>query len=277
MSLMGASVWRAISALILLTAGCAAPASQVKRTVLLAPFESTYREIGYDALYPVKLALADEALLDVQLLSVDDGGTVDNAVLRAQALAADSSVFLALVAGPIATDKAVLDALEDIPVVVIGEWAVTPEQGVFVLASQAIATQITSRSFSLYEAATLPETTGGEVFALKSFAALSPEAENVTVVTSAIPPSSEFRERLTASDLYVPEPGLLATLAYDAGTVAARVVSQSATRAEVQAALREANIEGINGRIGFNANGYWADAPVYEYRYTGGVLMPIGD
>jgi hypothetical protein len=277
MSRMAASVWRALSVLILFTAGCAAPAPQVKRIVLLAPFESTYREVGYDALYPVRLALADEAVPDVQLLSVDDGGNIDKAVLHAQALAADPNVTLALVAGPIATDNAVLDALQDIPVVVIGEWAVTPEQGVFILASEAIAMKITSRSFNIYEAAALNEATGGEIFGLKSFAALSPEPGNITVVTSAGPPSAEFRERLLTSDLFVPEPGQLATLAYDAGMLAARVVSQSATRTDVQAALRESNFEGINGKIRFNAHGYWADAPVHEYQYRSGVLKVATD
>jgi hypothetical protein len=265
-------MWRAISALILLTAGCAAPAPQVKRIVLLAPFESTYREVGYDALYPVKLALAEEALPDVQLLSVDDGGTVHKAVLRAQALATDPNVTLALVAGPIAADKTVLDALNDIPVVVIGEWDVTPEQGIFVLASGAIATEVTSRESDIYDAAAISDATGGEIFGLKSFAALSQDLRNITVVTSAIPPSPEFRERLLASDLYVPEPGLLSTLAYDAGTLAARVVSQSATRTDVQAALGEFTFEGINGDIRFDADGYWADAPIHRYLYSGGVL-----
>jgi hypothetical protein len=272
---MAARPWRAILALLFLAAGCAAPAPQIKRIVLLAPFESTYREVGYDALYPVKLALADEARPEVQLLSVDDGGSVENSVLRAQALKADPSIILTLVTGPIATDKRVLDALQDIPVVVIGEWSVKPEDGVFVLAAEELAAQVTSRASDIYEAAVLSEATGGEFFGLKSFAALSQDTSNITVLTSAEPASPEFRERLLASDLYVPEPGLLATVAYDAGTLAARVVSEADTRADVLAGLRELNIQGINGEIGFDENGYWTDAPVYEYRYTGDILTPV--
>lgn len=272
---MAARLWHALAALMLFSAGCASPTQQVKRVVLFAPFESTYREVGYDALYPVKLALADQSVPDLQLLSVDDGNTVDRAILHAQALAAAPNVYLVVVAGPVATDKAVLDALLDIPVVVIGDWSVTPEQGVFVLASEKIATQVTSQGSSIYEAAALSEATGGEIFGLKSFSSLSPNAGNVTVVSSAVQPSLDFRERLLASDLYVPEPGLLSTLAYDAGTIAARVASQSASRGDVLAALRKLDIEGLNGRLRFGAGGYWADAPVYEYRYRSGDLTPV--
>ena len=269
---MAARPWRAIIALLLLTAGCAAPAPQVKRIVLLAPFESIYREVGYDALYPVKLALTDEAQPDVHLLSVDDGGSVEESILRAEALAADHSIHLAIVTGPVATDERVLDTLQDIPVVVIGEWSVTPEEGVFVLASKELAGQVTSEVSGIYEAARLSEANGGEIFGLKSFAVLSQDISNITVLTSAAPSPPEFRERLLASDLYVPEPGLLATVAYDAGVLAARVVSESASRADIISALEEYVFEGLNGPIRFDADGYWADAPVYRYRYSGGVL-----
>lgn len=272
---MAARSWRTMLALVFLAAGCAAPAPQVKRIMLLAPFESTYREVGYDALYPVKLALTDEARTDAQLLSVDDGGSVENSILRAKALAADPSIILALVTGPVATDERVLDALQDIPVVVIGEWSVSPKGGVFVLAAEELASQVKSRVSDIYEAAGLSEATGSGFFGLKAFAALSQNTSNITVLTSAAPASPEFRERLMASDLYVPEPGLLATVAYDAGTLAARVVSEAASRTDALAGLRVLNIQGINGEIGFDENGYWTDVPVYEYRYTGDILTPI--
>ncbi len=269
---MAARSWHMILALLFLAAGCAAPAAQVKRIVLFAPFESTYREVGYDALYPIKLALADEARTDIQLLSVDDGGSVETSLLRARALATDPSIQLVLLTGPTATDERVLDALQDIPIVVIGEWSATPEEEVFILTSEAIAGLLTSQASSIYEAADLTEAAGGEIFGLKSFAALSGDPSNITVLASAAPPSPEFRERLLASDLYVSEPGLLATVAYDAGTLAARVVSETTNRADIVATLNEFTFEGLNGPISFDAAGYWADAPVYQYRYTGGVL-----
>ena len=269
---MAARAWSVFAVLMLFTAGCAAPAPQVKRIVLFAPFESTTREIGYDALYPVKLALADEAATDIQLLSIDDGGSTDAAILRAQSLAADPTIILALVAGPIATDSRVLSALQDIPAIVIGYWSATPDESVFILASDQISSQVTALDIGLYDAAARREAIGGEVFGLKAFAALSEDTSNITVITSAAQASAELRERLLASDLYVPEPGLLATLAYDAGALAARAAALSTDRAEVLTALRSLNMQGINGEIAFDAQGYWADAPVYEYRYTGGVL-----
>ena len=269
---MAARLWYAAIALVLLTASCATPAPQVKRIALFGPFESTYREAGYDALYPIKLALTDEALADIQLLSVDDGGSRDNAIVRAHALAADPSVYLALVAGPIAAEQAVMDAFEDVPVVVIGDWSATAGDGVFILASEAITTQITAQVSGIYEAAGLNEATGGEIFGLKSFAAIAQDPSDIIVLTSAAPPSPAFRERLLASDLFVPEPGLLATIAYDTGTMAARVVAQATSRTDVLTALPDIRVEGLNGIIRFNTKSYWSDAPLYKYRYTGGVL-----
>jgi hypothetical protein len=272
---MAASWWRGVIALILLTTGCAAPTPSLKRIVLLAPFESTYREVGYDALYPIKLALADVGYPDVQLISVDDGGSIENAVLRAHALEADPTIYLALVTGPIATDQRVLDVLGNVPTVVIGEWSARPGESVFVLASDQIEAQRTAWPSNLYDAALAGEATGGELFGLKALAAVSQDTSGITVLTSALPPTTEFRERLLDSGLFVPEPGLLATLAYDAGTAAARAVAQSFSRTDVLASLRSLTVNGINGEIRFNEEGYWSNAPVYAYRYTGGILTPI--
>lgn len=264
-----------VALLVFLMAGCAAPAPQVKRIALLAPFESTYREIGYDALYPVKLALADEGFADVQLLSIDDGGSIEHAILRAQALDNDPDVYLTLVAGPIATDRRVLDRLHDTPVVIIGDWNAAPSASVFLLASEAINTQVTSQTADVYEAAMLNEAIGSDLFGLKSLGSMTQNRSNLTILTSAAPPSADFRARLLASELYVPAPGLLTTLAYDAGTMAARAVAQSNTRADVLAVLRVLKIDGLNGEIHFNTAGYWADAPIYPYQYTDGILTPI--
>src|SRR5690606_19963994 len=108
-------------------------APPVRRIALIAPFEGAYREIGYDALYPIRLALADAGLSDVVLVSVD-AGSVDDAVTRATAIASDPTVLLALVAGPVPAEPRVLAAFADLPIIVIGDWNAAPHDRVLVMA-----------------------------------------------------------------------------------------------------------------------------------------------
>ncbi|MCS7070642.1 MAG: hypothetical protein NZM00_03995, partial [Anaerolinea sp.] len=63
----------ALIAIALLT-GCTVHQT-APRIALIAPFEGRYREVGYNALYAARLALAD-AESGVQLLPLDDGGSV---------------------------------------------------------------------------------------------------------------------------------------------------------------------------------------------------------
>lgn len=258
--------------LTLLLAACAPATPPVKRIVLLAPFEGAYREIGYDMLYPMRLALADAAVTDITLLSLDDGGSVDTAAAHATALADDPTVLAALVAGAFSADSRVLAAFGDVPVIVIGDWNAAPRETAFVLAAADTQTRLTSTETDVYAAAVLDDVTGGETFGLKAFAATAEHLDSITVMTSARSPSDEFTQRLIDSDLFVPAPGLLATLAYDAGTFVAQAVTAGATRADVRDWLRGNQIDGLNGVLRFGADGYWADAPLYDYRYVDGVL-----
>ena len=67
------------------------------------------------------------------------------------------------------------------------------------------------------------------------------------------------------SGLYVPEPGLLATLTHDAVGMALEAMQQS----DVATALASQSYDGLNGRRRFE-DGYWVDAPIHYYRYTDG-------
>ncbi len=253
-------------------AGCASPAPTVKRVVLIAPFEGNSREIGYDMLYPVRLALADAAAQDIVLVAVDAGESAEAAAQKAAALADDPSVLMALTAGATAANEQVFDALGDIPTVVIGQWNARPSAHVLVMASADLADQLTSNEMDVFAAALETGVTGGETFGLKAFALLASEPAGITVLTNAAPADAAFAQRLAASGLFVPEPGLLATAAYDSGTLAAEALAGADTRAEVLAALRETDRRGINGQLRFDSEGYWLDAPVYMLRYVDGVL-----
>ncbi len=260
--------------ILMLTACAPQPVQPVKRIALLAPFEGRYREIGYDAIYPVRLALKD-ANSDVVLVTADDGGTPESAAIQARRLAADPTLLAALVIGSTATQPDVLAAFGDVPVIVIGAWDATPSESVFVLASENLSAVRTSNAKTIGIAVdTTAPVTGGELFALKQYADLRPNLDGVSVALSAILADSEFSERLIASELFVPMPGALSTVMYDAGGLIHSVVTSESSRAQVLEMLKTIEYDGLNGRIAFTTEGWWDDAPVITYHYQDGVLTP---
>lgn len=259
--------------LLVLTACTATTAAPpVKRIALLAPFEGRYREIGYDAIYPIRLALND-AQSTLVLVTADDGGTVDSAIIQAKRLSADQTILAALVIGPIATDPAVLTAFSEMPVITVGLWNAVPAENTFILASEKLSEVRTNHAKTIGIALdTDAPVTGGELFALKQYAKLRPNLTGVTVALSAVASDVDFADRLVASDLFVPAAGALSTVAYDASGLINSVAATSSTRAEIFTALETVSYDGINGRIAFTAERWWEDAPIVEYGYENNVL-----
>lgn len=254
--------------LLLLLAACA-PTPQIVRLALLAPFEGRYREIGYNALYAARLALADAA--NVELLPIDDGGTPTSAVDRAHALAGDPQVIGAVVLGYAAAASETLAAFGDVPVLVVGNWGAEPiSDAVFILSSSEIQV---SPTLSITDAARLDAPlVGSEVLALEQFPKLRESLAEVSILSSASPPDAEFISRYKGDDPFAPEPGLLATLTYDAFRL---LLANSDSRPALRDALATAEYTGLNGLISFQ-NGWWANAPIYEYVYDGTALVREG-
>ncbi len=252
--------------MLLLLAGCGTPASMY-RIALLGPFEGRYREIGYDAYYAAKLALSDEGDQALELLALDDGGTPDSARARAVALAADPRVKAVLLTGYAAATTDTQQALgAALPAIIIGQWGSTPVgDNRFMLASADLPPE----SREITEMARLNgDIVGGEIFGLKQFALLGGDTPHAVIVTNAALADSAFRERLLNSGLYIPEPGLLSTLSYDAARMAA-AASRTSSPADT---LRNMRYEGLNGTIHFE-NGYWSGAPLHAYRYDSDCLQ----
>ncbi|MBI5666506.1 MAG: hypothetical protein HZC41_00740 [Chloroflexi bacterium] len=259
-------------------AGCVgAKAGEISRIALLAPFEGRYREVGYNALYAAKLAFQEWPETPVELLAVDDGGTVDSAIDRARALAQDPLVKAAVVLGYAATEVETLRACGNLPVVVVGWWGAKPiTENVFVLASPRLDDLLTVDSrIEVTEAARLDTPlSGGDVFALAQFARLRPTLAGVTVLSSARLPDAAFAERYQQMGMFVPPPGLLATLTYDVfGWLLAALHSPEP---DVMAALSSGTYSGLNGRLRFE-QGYWTDAPVYAYEYDAACVQRGGE
>lgn len=261
--------------LLILLSACAFTHAPTPRVALFAPFEGRYREVGYDALYAARLALADtnggSDAPAVDLLAVDDGGT--QAASHAAALAADPLVQAVVVLGYDGTAPETLAAFGDLPVLVVGSWgAASTSDSVFILANSGLDAELTAAPrISVTDAAALPApVVGGEVFALTGFAQLRAALDSVTVISSGALPDAAFAERYTGSDPFAPQPGLLATLSYDA-TRMATLAAQTGSRASARVWLGAAAYAGLNGTIRF-ADGYWADAPIHRYHYVGGSL-----
>jgi ABC-type branched-subunit amino acid transport system substrate-binding protein len=249
--------------------GCAVQTTpSVIRIGLLAPFEGRYREIGYDLLYAARLALRDAGQAHLELFPIDDGGAVESAIDRAEALRRNPLVQVVMVAGLAATDPQTLAAFGDLPVIVIGHWGVeNPPDTVFVLANAESAQMwtVSGRSELIDVVENEGELIGGEILALAQFPRLREDLTGVTIITSAKFPDAAFSTRYIESDLYVDPPGLLAMLGYDATGIAAQV-SMGRSREQVRQALTTLDYTGLHGTIRFN-RGFWQDAPIYGYQY----------
>ena len=247
----------------------------IQRIALLAPFEGRNSEIGYDAYYAVRLAIKEHGNEGIELLAVDNGGNTASSVERAKALASDPLVKVVIALGNNATQPETQQAFGTLPVIIVGNWQAKPtSKNVYMLASIELNGLLTpfDHILTVTEAAEMEApVVGGEVFALTQFPILSKNIGNVTVASSASLPDADFRQRYVRSGQYVPEPGLLATLSYDAATMALEAMRGH----DVNQSIATGSFSGLNGIIRF-VDGYWADAPIYYYKYdVKGKLTPV--
>ena len=182
----------------LLVSGCAVQKTQpVKRIALLAPFEGRYREVGYQALYAARMAIGETGRTDIELYAVDDGGSVETAMDRAEALSEDTTISVVMVMGTKATQDEVLSTFRDgLPVIPIGIWARNEYN-----ADSTFPTEMT-------EIATLEhEFTCSEVCMLTAFPIMAKNLDELTRIISFAPPvTEEFRQSYLAFDSFAPEP-----------------------------------------------------------------------
>lgn len=253
--------------MLLLPACAVTRTPSITRVALLAPFEGRYREVGYNALYAARLAFAEAGTENVELMPIDDGGSIDTAILRARALTLDPQTQAALVLGYHAADPATQAALGDVPSIIVGRW--TDERAsdrAFILSSRQIDTPLDAVTAAdeieaPYEV--------GDVWMLDGARRLrgTLSLDGITLVTSGSPPDANFSERYAAGNAFAPDPNLLATLTYDAAALLSRA-ALTADRAAAQRVIADGTHTGINGAITFGDDGYWTEAPVNRYPLT---------
>jgi hypothetical protein len=264
-----------ILCLLLLLVGCSAgQGADIQRIALLAPFEGRYSEIGYDAYYAVQLAIKEHGSDRIELLAIDDGGSATSATERARALVSDPLVKVAIVLGNNAVQPETQEAFGTLPVLIVGQWQAKPMSNtIYMLASVELDNVLThfDHPLTVNEAAEIrTPVIGGEMFALTQFPLLATNIQNVSIASSASLPDADFRQRYLSRGQFVPEPGLLATLSYDAAAMAIEAIGTNDPNQQIA----NSTYVGLNGSIRF-VNRYWADAPINYYRYDAkGKLMP---
>ncbi len=271
--------WIFLSIMMAMLAGCAAyqPASRI---ALIAPFEGRYREVGYNALYAARLALAD-AQGGMQLLALDDGGSEASAAQRLSAVVRDRSVAAAIVLGPFATAPQAQSALAGLPTIIIGAWTDSPPAAsVFTAASSQTATLITLPfAVPLTTAAAYPDPLiVHEIGGLENFQTLRQMHERSAIlVTSGHPASASFVQRYLASAQYAPRPNHLAELTYDLTAWLALLCDRTDCARETISARLAADsfTSAYNGVIAFGADSFWSDAPLNAFRIESGALSPV--
>lgn len=249
----GASKFFLLLLALALTSCAASHPALPGKIALLAPFEGQYREIGYNALYAVRLAFSDAKPKHVQLLAVDDGGTQSSAVARVKALNLDPAVLAIIALGPDSTQAAVQKA-NDKPLILIGNWG-----------------HDRADEESLYAAnAQLAKAQGRGDLDLLIQTRKSEEApESMSFVSSGASPDADFRERYLNSAMYAPAPNWLATLTYDIARLALAALTDGS-------AIGATEHRGLNGIIRFE-DGFWVDAPLNPYRLEGDQLVLDAD
>jgi hypothetical protein len=241
--------------LFMVMTGCASqPTTLPIRIALLAPFESRYRAVGYDALYAARLALSESGVQNVEILAVDDGELPYLTADRAEALAGDPNVFAAIALGYPAVDANTQVALADIPTIIVGDWGAAPiGEQIFLLSLRTVG---------------LPD----DSFMFPDIRVLYPNYAYADFVSSAQPPDADFTRRYMEFNQIALTPTPLATLTYDAMRVLLEASRGKSTRAEIAASVSDIDYSGINGRIRFIAHA-WFNPPQRSYSLLNGELV----
>ncbi len=255
----------------LLTA-CAVTRPTVK-IGLAAPFEGRYREVGYEVIYAVRLAVREAnaaggvAGYSVELVSLDDSGEAGMAIEQARKLATDPQI-----------------------VGVVGHWleattvAAAPEYAAAGLPFLATAAgpDLPDASFRLWPASPCPLIIpSGCVNALEDLRLRGADALTLTVPAPLPADSTDpgFADRYRALSGGV-EPRFNAVLAYDAARLLLEAIARDIGangrpgRAGVETQLARSDYAGLSGRFRFGPDRAWTEARRWLYRWSDGQLVP---
>lgn len=237
--------------LIIQVAACGARQPvEIRKIALLAPFEGQYRELGYNALYALRLAMSETDLDHVQLLPVNDGGNLSSASARIRALNLDSAVVAIIALGEAATHPSAQRS-NDKPMILVGNWGQHRADEDSLYATSKERAEAGARDDLLIARRMI----GGVGAAQEIFTSHGALAD------------ARFSARFVGGDQDTPGPNWLATLTYDLARLALVSLADGSELSDVA-------IDGLNGKISF-ADGYWQGAPIHRYQFQGSDLAPL--
>lgn len=258
---------------------CLPVSRPIVKIALVAPFEGRYRNVGYEVIYAVRLAVREAnnsggaAGYSIELVALDDSGDAEAAVEQARKIAIDPQVMG-----------------------VIGHWlganttAAAPEYEVagLPLLATGYVTDLPDSAFRFWLAespcrqaleALCPESTEE----LRLWQAEGMRADQMTHIwlpaplpTDATDPTFADRYRAISNGV---EPSFNAVLAYDAAQLLLEAIERDInakgepTRSGVAAALTQSELAGLSGLIGFDAQNAWRQARPWAYAWQAGELV----
>jgi ABC-type branched-subunit amino acid transport system substrate-binding protein len=235
---------------------------------LVAPFEGRYREVGYEVIYAVRLAVREAnaaggvAGYSVELFALDDGGDPAMAVEQARKLAADPQVVgvIGHWRGETTERAASVYESEGIPLLATGLVGELPAS-VFRISIPASACP--GLCFESLEDIRLREY--GKVY-------VTAPAFNVPAPLPVDVSDPTFADRYRAISNGT-EPRFNAVLAYDAARLLLDAIARdiqantTPTRAGVAAALAQSDFDGLSGPIRFTADRERERVGSWEYQW----------
>jgi ABC-type branched-subunit amino acid transport system substrate-binding protein len=277
---------------------------------LVAPFEGRYRDVGYEVIYAVRLAVREVNAAggvgghSLALQALDDAGDPAQAVEQARKLAADPDVVGVLGHWLEATTIAAAPsyARAGLPLLATarGElpggawrWWLTAEAEAAAVPAGALACPAPCEALEDLDwlnSARVDEpgraVYGPALWGQPQFLALAGTAgEGAYFLTPAPYPAESqdpgFAGRYGAISNGV-TPRSYAVLAYDGARLLFEAIERSlaegggATPAGVAQALRGVQLEGLSGELSFDPAGNWQGARPWVYRWTGGSAAPAG-
>ena len=281
---------------------CVPVTRPVIKIVLVAPFEGRYRDVGYEVIYAVRLAVREAnaaggvAGFSVELTALDDSGDPASAAEQARKLGTDPQIAGVIGDWLDATtlNAAPLYAAEHIPFLATAATALPSESFRLWLTADALRHASASGVLcplpcdALDNLDWLKQTRAGSnatlifgppLWGQPQFATLASSLANGVrfVAPAPLPADSTdpaFADRYRAISGGV-EPRSNAVLAYDAARLLFAAIAQSARgggtpfRAAVSGALAQINYSGLSGPIHFDTDHNWAEARgwVYEWEY----------
>ncbi len=300
----------AIAAIMLCLTACLPNAPATIKIGLVAPFSGRYREVGYQAIHGVRLALSELNAAGgahgrpVALLALDGAGDGDTAIEQANRMLTDSAVVAVI--GHWLDDgtsaAAPIYARVGLPILATSAAPPAPENGgrtffrlyptteVLATAMEETATQYGLRAVCLCDVVTGAEflaighsdnlstaVVGGPLWSLREFARLAGNnADGSYFVTPGPHPSAVTEASVFFAnhrDAFPDEPVGWASLhAYEATRVLLAALSTAPvpTAKYVAEALTQTDFSGVSSHVSFDETGEWATPQLSAYTWRDG-------